>query len=504
MKYMDKSNKLLVSELERLQKQVSELEISRAELERAERDLRIKDLAIESSINAIGITDLNGTVIYVNAACVKMWGFENKEEIIGRSLFEFWEGDGVLQTVKTLHEEGGRIGEDIGKRKDGSLFNVQFSTSMIRDESGNPQFMLGSFIDITAQKKTANVLRESEEKFRNLAEQSPNMIFIHAIDRIVYANRRCEEVMEYTRKEFYSPTFDFFCLITPESIALAKSNFSLHLEGLEVEPIEYKLLTRSGKRIEVILTTRLIDFMGKKTILGIITDITVQKKAEEGLKQSKEKLQNLASHLQTVREEERKRIAREIHDELGQILIAIKMELYRFDHEIPAGQKKLHVNLQSILELIDSTIRSVSRIQAELRPSVLDELGLVPALEWYTGDFQKRTGIFCNISKNLESTPVDQEYTLAVFRIFQEALTNIARHAEATRVEINLVIKDGVLDMTIEDNGKGISTEQLTSPHSFGLIGIRERVKFMGGKDKIGGFRGKGTMVSVRVPLQKR
>jgi PAS domain S-box-containing protein len=291
MKDKDKTNKQLLDEMAELRRRVAELKKTGSKRMASEFDLRILDHALASSISGIGITDLDGKMIYVNDAAVKMWGYGDKEEVIGRYLSEFWEGERIQETIKVLQKRGGHFGEDIGRRKDGSLFDVEFTASIIIDKSGQPKYMFGSFVDVTERNRTELALRESEEKFRTLAEESPNMIFINKMGRIVYTNRKCVDIMGYNIKEFYTPDFDFMTLIAPESTDLARKSFKIHLKSQDVQPYEYTLITKSGKRIEVIITTKLFQHEKSDAILGIITDITKRKRAEEALKNTHDELE---------------------------------------------------------------------------------------------------------------------------------------------------------------------------------------------------------------------
>ncbi len=307
--------------------------------------------------------------------------------------------------------------------------------------------------------------------------------------------------MGYKRDEFYSPDFDFFHLTAPEFVEKVKELYGEHVEGKEVKPYEYTLITKDGKRIEAILTARLINYQGEKATLGIATDITEHRQAEKALRQSREQLRNLAVHLQSIREEERAAVAREIHDELGQALTALKMDLSWLEKSISKDKKFLSKKTKSMIELVDSTIEKVQRISSELRPGLLDDAGLSAALEWQAEEFQKRTEVICELSIGPKDIALSQEHSTALFRIFQESLTNIARHAEASRVEVSLTKKGSMLKLKVRDNGIGIRKEQVSAPESFGLIGIRERVRFLGGQIDIKGVRNKGTTMSVSIPL---
>ncbi len=229
---------------------------------------------------------------------------------------------------------------------------------------------------------------------------------------------------------------------------------------------------------------------------------TERDRAEREIRNSREQLRNLSAHLQSVREEERTRMAREIHDELGQGLTALKMDVSwlnrRFLEEDAAFKKKL----TSMEEVIDRTIQTVQKLSGELRPGILDDLGLAAAIEWQAEEFQNRTGIECEVSLSPEETVLNREQSTTMFRIFQETLTNVIRHARATKVEVRLEERTGSIVLEVTDNGRGITEAEISDPKSFGLVGMRERVDFIGGEVTIVGFPGKGTRITVTLPLE--
>jgi two-component system sensor histidine kinase UhpB len=233
-----------------------------------------------------------------------------------------------------------------------------------------------------------------------------------------------------------------------------------------------------------------------------LVNVTERKLAHDELDHSREQLRDLSTHLQTVREEERTRIAREIHDELGQALTGMKMDLSWM-----AGKYKDHgalfEKIASTLQLVDATIQTVKKISSELRPGILDHLGLSAAIEWQAGEFQKRTGISCDVTCEPADIVLDKDRSTALFRIFQETLTNVIRHAKATRVKARLEEDDGVIRLSVQDNGKGITEQNISRPRSFGLIGIRERVRIFDGTVEIKGALNKGTILTINIPLEK-
>ncbi|HEV3197269.1 MAG TPA: MHYT domain-containing protein [Bryobacteraceae bacterium] len=232
----------------------------------------------------------------------------------------------------------------------------------------------------------------------------------------------------------------------------------------------------------------------------MVLGIAVLTSMVDRLQRSFEHLRALASRLETVREEERRRIAREIHDELGQSLTAIKIELSSLLFEWPPEQKP-STRAESITRLIDQTIESVRKISTELRPGILDALGLVAAVEWAAEEFEARTGTRCRLDLPKDDLKIDQEQATAIFRIFQETLTNIARHANATQVDVRLAKENGSVSLEVHDNGIGISEERLSACESLGILGMRERALLLGGEFLVRGEPNQGTLVRVRIPL---
>jgi len=236
----------------------------------------------------------------------------------------------------------------------------------------------------------------------------------------------------------------------------------------------------------------------------IFDNITKRKKIEEEIKSSQSQLRNLTAHLQSVREEERTLIAREMHDELGQAMTALKMDISWLDNRLPKDQRSLLEKTKSMSKLADATLQTIKRISTELRPGLLDDLGLPAAIEWQGEEFQNRTGIKCEVTIDTKDIILDRDRSTAIFRIFQETLTNVARHTKAKRVKVSLKEKAGKVELKVRDNGKGITEEQISDSKSFGLIGIKERAHFLGGKVVIRGVQDKGTTVTARIPLPRK
>ncbi len=244
----------------------------------------------------------------------------------------------------------------------------------------------------------------------------------------------------------------------------------------------------------------------RSTVLGRVnlelrTEIAERARAEQQLRASLDQLRALAARLQSVREEERTSIAREIHDELGQACTAIKMDLALISRKATKRQTRLLAKVNSATRLVDGMIVTLRRIASDLRPRTLDDLGLSAALEWQAQEFESRTGIRCRIALPQEPLNLDAERSTAIFRIFQESLTNVARHAHATRVEAHLERVSNDLFFEVRDNGKGFDSGDIKARNSLGLVGMQERALLLNGELKIEGVPGAGTTLALRIPL---
>jgi PAS domain S-box-containing protein len=345
-------------------------------------------------------------------------------------------------------------------------------------------------------------LGKNEKKFCDLIEFLPQTVYEMDLDGYLrFTNQYGFQCFGYTIEDFQKG-INFLQLFIPEDRPCVQKNINAILAGGQLVGNEYTCLRKDGSTFQSLFYSNPIFYDGKPIGLrGVVIDITDRKITEHELKNSRDQLRDLASHLQSIREEERLLMAREIHDELGQALTALKMDLIWLQKRVdPMAIDKLE-KLKSMDELVDQTIKTVHRISTELRPGLIDDLGLSAAMEWYCGEFQNRTGISCQLNLDESENTLEQDRSIAVFRIFQESLTNIARHANATVVSASLKFEDGSLKMEIRDNGSGITEEQINSPKSFGLIGLRERVTPWGGKVLISGVPGQGTTVKVVLPI---
>jgi PAS domain S-box-containing protein len=272
------------------------------------------------------------------------------------------------------------------------------------------------------------------------------------------------------------------------------------------EAVEREVLDRATGRWvrSAIYPTAGFTADGSRIYFHTVADITDAKQVEDQLRASREQLRELSRFLESVREDERTRLAREMHDELGQTLTALKIDLSWLARRLLQERQPLLEKTASMGELIDEAIQTVKRIATELRPGVLDDLGLADAIEWQTQELGKRTDITFRFNAYPEQVIVDRDRSTAIFRICQEALTNVVRHADATRVSVSLKKGSSRISLRIRDNGKGVEESQTLDPGALGLLGMRERARDWGGEVAITGAPGKGTLVVVSIPLAEK
>lgn len=429
--------------------------------------------------------------------------------------------------VKDLLKAGSWEGEMMFHKKNGERISVLLSAAIIKSDNGKMKGMVAVATDITAQKqieeeltkfnsalgkqvedRTSEVQRvvnqviASEKKYKLLFENNPlPMWMLNMSDmNIVDVNKAAVHHYGYTRREFLTlnmrdmhPSADFNGFIRD----MQNQPSEQHTAGV------WRQYKKNRSIVFVEIYTYSMKLEGRDIRLVLSHDITQRIEAEKKLTQSLAQIRMLTGHLQEVREQERKNIARDIHDELGQQLTVLKMDVAWTIKKLQNPDEILLSQLRGLLDTIDGTMKSVRRICAELRPALLDDLGLIAAMEWQAREFEKNTAIAVELTLPAEVPGLLPDIKTGLFRIFQESLTNIARHAQARQVKVNLQVKDKLLMLKIEDNGKGFDISILNKKRTLGILGMEERSLMMGGKYIIKSEPGKGTTVKVTVPAEK-
>jgi PAS domain S-box-containing protein len=381
--------------------------------------------------------------------------------------------------------------------KSGQIIPYYFKAVLINYEGG--PCLLGNGIDITERKKSEEELRTSEQKYKLLFESNPLPMWMLNLPNynIVEVNSAALDQYGFTKEEFLQ--LDIFSLRPEEDITKIKAVTNKAFRGIYHAGV-WRHQKKSGQVIYVEVITHDIYYEGVPTRLVLANEITEKYLSEEKLKKSYESIRQLTAHLQDVREEERTHIAREIHDELGQLLTVLKMDVSWLNKKVGSVSTAVQEKIADILAMIDTTVKAIRRIASELRPSLIDDLGLVAAMEWFIEDFEKRSGIKKEISISGTIADLPDAMKIGIFRIFQESLTNVARHSGGNKVIVRLQQPDKHLILTITDNGKGFD-EKKANKKTLGLLGMKERTLMMGGEYNIKGRPGEGTTVTVIIPL---
>ena len=445
-----------------------------------------------------------------------LWMSENSEAVTGfspRSFLEdstFWatrlhpyDRERVLMQLEKLLQESPLAMEYRWQVGSGEYRWFRDDAMLIRRSDGTPQEIIGLWADITARRQAGEMIQRQADIINQIQEA---VISVDLDGYVTSWNSGAERMLGYPVKEALGKHISV--VYPAEDREFLEHEIIDPVKAKGTHQVEVRRRTKSGAELiaQVSLTLLRDDTGSPIGIIGYSMDITDRKRVQESLLNSRNQLAALAVRLESVREEERTRIALEVHDVLGQALTGLKLDVAWVHKRItetiePAQLAAVLARLASALELLDSTIESVRDIATTLRPGVLDELGLEAAIEWQAREFQHRTGIACKTTIRPHNMVLGPEQSTSLFRILQEILTNVARHAQATNVHIRLEQSDEYVSLQVRDDGKGITDLEQSGPKAFGLLGMRLRAQQQGGKFDIQGTAGTGTTVTVRIPL---
>jgi PAS domain S-box-containing protein len=483
--------------------------------EQRQTEQRMRELVaiVESSDDAIIGKTLEGIVTSWNQGAERLFGYR-AEEMIGQPVSRLIPEERLGEETEILARlrRGERVDhfETIRRRKDGTLIDVSVSISPILDKDGRVVGASKIARDISEQKRAELDLRESRRRFEGIVDSAMDAIIsIDEAQRVVLFNVAAERMFGCAAVEALGQPLERFIPARLRAVHHA------HVRGFAVTGVTNRTMGKlgsltalraDGREFPIEASISQTEVGGDKLFTVILRDITKRREAEEALSRSEAQLRALAARLQRAREEEAIRIARELHDQLGRCLTTIKMDVRLiervfFEELTTQSIRSIQEKIPLMLEAIDETVQVVRKISTELRPGILDDLGLAAAIEWQAKDFQKRSGVLCILDITEEDLDAGRHQATAVFRIFQEIVTNIARHSKAERVWIHLHAQEGMVVLEVEDNGVGISPEALGRSGALGLLGMRERAAIFGGELEIGGIPGKGTTVIVRMPI---
>ncbi|MBI4499844.1 MAG: PAS domain S-box protein [Gemmatimonadetes bacterium] len=461
---------------------------------------------VNSSPFAIVAYDLDNRIQMWNAAAERMFGW-TASEVLGSEPPHRVPAEGVEFRELRRRVLAGESVRDVEarrhKRDDGEL-DVTISADPLRDASGKLIGWVNLLTDITERKRAREQLEEQRHDLAEaqelahvgswvwdiktgVARWSAELARIHGLEP-----RETETVREAVLERIH-----------PDDRARVAELIDTALRDKAGFAFQYRIVRPDGT--ERILQTRgevVVDSAGQPIRMrGAAQDITEQSQALQAVEAGREELRQLARRLQQIREEERARISREIHDELGQCLTGLKMDLAWVGTKLKPGQEPLRERNDAMIGLVDSTIDTVRRIAAELRPGLLDDLGLQAAMEWQANEFTRRAGVDVTLELEAGDGSLPPEVSTAIFRIFQEALTNVARHASAHHVTARLARDEGALLLSVHDDGRGLSEADRPGRRSLGILGMRERARALGGDVTVNGAPDQGTTVTARIPV---
>lgn len=409
---------------------------------------------VETAQEGIWLIDAQSHTSFVNNRIAEMLGY-TREEMMGKHLFDFMDEEGKKISERNIERRKQGIAEDHEFKfvtKDGKVVWTLMSTNPVI-KNGEYMGALAMVTDITEHKKIENQVLKEKELSDSIINSLPGIFYLFDADKkFLRWNKNFKKVSGYTANELkeINPG-DFY---DDEGRLLVQQHFVIAMHEGE-SAFEAEFVTKSGEKIPYYFTGKRVFYEGAPCLIGTGIDITVRKKAEEDVRQTSLQMRQLTAHLQTIREEERKRIGREIHDELGQQLTAIKMDVAWINKKTPNEAELIKTKLGNIITLLDGSNLSIRKILNELRVGVLDDYGLIDALEWQGNQFTENTGIPIFFHSNETVLKVEELVATCIFRVFQESLTNITRYAEAKRVSSFLYIEEDRLILEIEDDGKG-------------------------------------------------
>jgi two-component system, NarL family, sensor histidine kinase UhpB len=460
-----------------------------------------------SEIYIIDASDLH--FIQVNqAACANLQYTENEllrktpldiATALGRDLL-----DRTLQLLRARDSSHATL-ETVHVRKDGSRYPIEFR--LLACPTATPPAFVAIGNDTSSHYATTEALQISESRFRAIASNTPGLVYqfllhIDGSSEFTYLSEGCHALLGIHADALRADSSRFTDLILPEDRPSYLESMRMSAAELRSWNWEGRIWIEAWKDIKWINLRSAPGAVSSHAVQwdGIMTNITQSKLEEAEIKRSRAQLAELSAHIQTLKEQERTRIAREIHDDLGGNLTAIKMALALLSRRLPAGETVLAEKADYVDALVDRTIEAVHRISGDLRPSVLDA-GLVAAIDWQAQEFVRQAGIPCDFVSSHKDIALHLDTATALFSIFQEALTNIAKHARASHVSVRLVRSPRKLRLEIRDDGCGITPADRLKSKSFGIRGMMERAMALGGDLSIGAGPEGGSLVTIEIPL---
>jgi PAS domain S-box-containing protein len=459
---------------------------------------------------AIVTVDEQQRIVMINPAAERMFGC-SAVDALGSPLSRFIPAERREAHARLVSEFAragtpearmGEPGRVVGLRASGETFFAEASISRVTvgGPNGPLHYFTALLRDLSHEQELQQQIEALNRRMRAVFELAPVAIWITDGDRIVFANRASAALFGAAERTSLIGR-SIYELLAPESCDAVRLTLTQAVHGQALPPIIHERIARlDGRLRDVVIAVASLPDHGRTVVQMVITDITERERENRDLERSRRDLRRLSASMVQAREDERRRIARELHDELGQRLTALKMELSSLRTDA-AGPKRAPP-IDAMLGMVDDTVAAVRRIATELRPLMLDDLGLYAAIEWLADGWSRRMGVAVQLHLRAGETVLDDALNIALYRMVQEALTNIARHAQATKVCIEIEQIGSELQLTVMDNGIGFDEALMHREGSFGLVGMRERALMLGGQLVIGSSPSGGGRVSVRLPLR--
>jgi PAS domain S-box-containing protein len=467
---------------------------------------------LDTAMDAIIAVDGAQRIVLFNGAAEKVFGYA-RGQIIGEPLERLLPERfrrGHAGFVRSFGETGvtaRRMGDATvlaALRANGEEFPIEASISHLTEDGGKLYTVI--LRDISGRRAAEERVARSEARLRGILDSAMDAIItVDDGQKVVLFNTAAEQVFGWRREEALGAPLERFI---PERFRAGHADHVRRFgtTGTVTRRMGAQRIVTgvraSGEEFPIDASISQINEGGAKYYTVILRDVTERVRAQEALERSREDLREFAAAAGNVREQEKSRIARELHDELGQALTALKMDLNWMAEHLPADAPALAAKIETMQQMLGSTVAATRRISADLRPLMLDDLGLLPALEWLVQNFTERSGIDCELNLTSADLDLPEPYATAVFRILQESLTNVARHAQASMVEATLSRAGKCITLAVQDNGRGFSGSDPRRPNSFGLLGMRERAYLLGGEARVESSPGQGTRVEVTIPMQ--
>ncbi|MEQ1553087.1 MAG: PAS domain S-box protein [Ferruginibacter sp.] len=387
------------------------------------------------------------------------------------------------------------------KQNNGKYKLIKDRAFVLYDKNQQEYRVLGAMQDITEVKEASQKITAEKDLSDNIINSMPGTFYLfNAAGKYKRWNKNYEDITGYTTEEILNQTA--LDLLVPEDVEMVKDKIAELFVTKKQTSLEATFIVKSGEKLRYFLTGRYIKYENEDCIIGVGIDTSEKKLAEDKLKKSEKNYRDLASNLEKIRENERTHMAREIHDELGQQLTGLKMDISWINKKVKSDDIAVQERMKDTIALIDKTVVTVRRLATQLRPSILDDLGLISAMEWQSQEFEKRNEIKSTFKANVAHVAVSTNIATGVFRIYQECLTNVSRHSKATQVNSELIIENNLLTLNIVDNGIGFNHSEIRSKKTLGLLGMKERALLINGTYKIIGNSGKGTSIKICIPLE--